>query len=235
MTRVIVVDDQPLIRTALCALLEETESIDVVGEAGDGEAAVALARRERPDVVLMDVRMPVLDGLAATRRIRDEIPGTQVIVLTTYDLDDYVFEAIRAGAAGFFLKDGDAEDLIRGIEAVRSGDALMAPSALRRLIGEFAAVPQPDQAAAEAIARLTDREREVLRLLAAGLANAEISERLFVGVGTVKTHVSSLLAKLGVRDRTQAVVVAYRGGLADSSETPLRREISLRDTPLADR
>jgi DNA-binding NarL/FixJ family response regulator len=214
MTRVLVVDDQPLIRSAMRALLEDVEHIEVVGEAGDGRTAIEETRRTNPDVVLMDVRMPVLDGLAATRRIREELPATQVIVLTTYDLDDYVFEAIRAGAAGFFLKDGDADDLVRGIRAVASGEALMAPSSLRRLLGEFAAAPTADPEAAAAIGRLTDREREVLRLLAAGLANAEIADRLYLGVGTVKTHVSSVLAKLGVRDRTQAVVVAYQGGLA---------------------
>jgi DNA-binding NarL/FixJ family response regulator len=214
MIRVAVVDDQPLIRSALRALLDDAEGIDVVAEADDGYGAVDVARRERPDVMVMDVRMPGIDGLEATRRIRAEHPDVQVIVLTTYDLDDYVFRAIRAGAAGFFLKDGDADELIRGVHAVHSGDALMDPAALRTLLDEFAAAPRPDPEASATVARLTDRERDVLRLLAQGLANAEIAETLVVSIGTVKTHVSSLLAKLGARDRTQAVVTAYRSGLA---------------------
>jgi DNA-binding NarL/FixJ family response regulator len=211
--RIAVVDDQPLIRSALRALLDSADGIAVVAEAGDGFEAVVIAARERPDVMVMDVRMPGLDGLEATARIRRDHPDVQVIVLTTYDLDEYVFRAIRAGAAGFFLKDGDADELIRGVRAVHTGDALMAPAALRTLMDEFAAAPQPDPLYAEAVEHLTERERDVLRLLAEGLANAEIAERLFVSVGTVKTHVSSVLAKVGVRDRTQAVVAAYRSGL----------------------
>jgi DNA-binding NarL/FixJ family response regulator len=211
--RVAVVDDQPLIRTALRALLDQADGITVIGEASDGLAAVDLAASQRPDVMVMDVRMPGLDGLDATARIRTSQPNVQVIVLTTYELDDYVFRAIRAGAAGFFLKDGDADQLIRGVRAVHNGDALMAPAALRRLLNEFATSPTPDESAAAAVARLTDRERDVLHLLAQGLANADIAESLCVSIGTVKTHVSSLLAKLGVRDRTQAVVTAYRSGM----------------------
>jgi DNA-binding NarL/FixJ family response regulator len=217
MIRVVIVDDQPMIRSALRALVEGEPDIEVVAEAGDGEEAVAVATRHLPDVVVMDVRMPILDGLEATRRIRTELPEVQVIVLTTYDLDDYVFGAIRAGAAGFFLKDGDAEDLIRGIRAVHSGEALMSPASLRKLIAEFAAAPQPDGAAAAAVAGLTEREREVLRLISQGMANADIAETLFVSVGTVKSHVSSVLAKLRVRDRTQAVVLAYQAGLGTTS------------------
>lgn len=212
--KVLLVDDQELIRTALRALLDGAEGIKVVAEAADGQAATEAARRYRPDVVVMDIRMPVLDGLEATKQIREELPSVQVIVLTTYDLDDYVFRAVRAGAAGFFIKDGDAEDLIRGVRAAHSGAALMAPSSLRRLIAEFAVAPQPNPIAADAVARLTEREQEILQLLAQGLANVDIAERLVISVGTVKTHVSSVLAKLGVRDRTQAVVLAYQSGLA---------------------
>ncbi len=212
--KVLLVDDQDLIRSALRALLDGAEGVEVVAEAADGQAAVAAAARHRPDVVVMDIRMPVLDGLEATKQIRGALPSVQVIVLTTYDLDDYVFRAVRAGAAGFFLKDGDAEDLIRGVRAVHSGAALMAPSSLRRLIAEFAIAPQADPGAADAVARLTEREQGILQLLALGLSNVDIAERLVISVGTVKTHVSSVLAKLGVRDRTQAVVVAYQSGLA---------------------
>ena len=214
MIRVIVVDDQPLIRTALRALLDRADDIEVVAEAGDGESAVSAAQKFVPDLVLMDIRMPVLDGLEATRLIRRNQPGVRVIVLTTYDLDDYVFQAIRAGAAGFFLKDGDAEDLIRGIHAVNAGDALMSPVALRKLLAEFAAAPKPDEQAVLAIARLTDRERDILKLLARGKTNTDIAEDLVISVGTVKTHVSSVLAKLRVHDRTQAVVMAYQAGLS---------------------
>jgi len=211
--RVAVVDDQPLIRAALRALLDQADGITVIGEASDGQAAVDLARRKRPDVMVIDVRMPGLDGLEATARIRADQPDVQVIVLTTYELDDYVFGAIRAGASGFFLKDGDADELIRGVRAVHNGTALMAPGALRSLLSEFATAARPDEPSVAAVARLTERERDVLQLLAEGLANADIAESLCLSVGTVKTHVSSLLAKLGVRDRTQAVITAYRSGM----------------------
>lgn len=220
MIRVVIADDQPMIRSALRALVEGASGIQVVAEAGNGSEALAVAALHLPDVVVMDVRMPVMNGLEATRRIRTELPDVQVIVLTTYDLDDYVFSAIRAGAAGFFLKDGDAEDLIRGIRAVHSGEALMSPASLRKLIAEFAATPQSDATAAAAVAALTARESEVLRLLSQGLSNADIADVLFVSVGTVKTHVSSLLAKLGVRDRTQAVVIAYQAGLGATGQRP---------------
>jgi DNA-binding NarL/FixJ family response regulator len=213
MIRVAVIDDQPLIRSALRALLDSTDGMTVVAEGADGQQALQIAARDRPDVVVMDVRMPRLDGLQATAQIRDLNPEVQIIVLTTYELDDYVFRAVRAGAAGFFLKDGDADDLIRGIRAVHSGEALMAPTALRTLLNQFATAPRPDEDAALAVASLTDREHDVLRLLAEGQSNTDIAETLFIGLGTVKTHVSSILAKLDVRDRTQAVVTAYRSGM----------------------
>lgn len=212
MTRVVVVDDQPLIRASLRALLERSGA-DVVGEAGDGAAAVSLVRRTQPDVVLMDIRMPVLDGIEATRQITATHPEVAVVVLTTFDLDAYVFAAVRAGALGFFLKDGEADELLDGVRAAARGDALLAPGALRRLVAEFAAGPTPRPEAAAAVEMLTDRERDVLRAVARGLSNAELAVALSISEATCKTHVSSLLAKLGVRDRVQAVVVAYESGL----------------------
>lgn len=210
---VVIADDQPLIRSALRALIEEMDDITVVGEAADGTAAVAAARRLRPDIVLMDIRMPGADGLGATETIRDEIPDTQVIVLTTYHLDEYVFRAVRAGAAGFLLKDGDADELVRAVRVTARGEALMTPAALRTLLDQFAATPHPDTEVAARLATLTEREREVLRRMADGDSNAEIATSMYLGVATVKTHVSSILTKLGARDRTQAVVHAYRAGL----------------------
>lgn len=212
MTRIIVADDQPLIRASLRALLERSGA-EVVGEAGDGAAAVSLVRRTHPDVVLMDIRMPVLDGIEATRQITAEHPGVAVVVLTTFDLDAYVFAAVRAGALGFFLKDGEADELLAGVRAAARGDALLAPDALRRLLVEFAAAPTPLSEAAAAVATLTDRERQVLRAVARGLSNAELAVALSISEATCKTHVSSMLAKLGVRDRVQAVVMAYESGL----------------------
>jgi DNA-binding NarL/FixJ family response regulator len=211
--RVLVVDDQPLIRRALSALLAGFDDLEVVGEAVDGLAAVSAAARHRPDAVVMDVRMPGLDGIEATRRIRAAQPDTAVIVLTTYDVDEYVFDAVRAGASGFLLKDGDADELVRAIRVAVAGEALVAPSSLRRLLLEFARAPLVDEAASARIATLTDREREVLMLMAEGLTNTEIATRIVVSQATVKTHVSSVLAKLGARDRTQAVVLAYESGV----------------------
>jgi DNA-binding NarL/FixJ family response regulator len=211
--RVLLVDDQALIRSALHALLDAAPDLEVVAEAEDGRAAVAAADRYHPDVVVMDVRMPRLDGIAATRQIREAHPGTAVIVLTTYDLDEYVFDAVRAGAAGFLLKDGDADELVRAIRVAVGGEALVAPSSLRRLLDEFARTPRPDDDAAARVARLTQREREVLALMAAGLSNGEIAERLVLSLATVKTHVGGVLAKLPARDRTQAVVLAFVSGL----------------------
>lgn len=213
MTTVVVADDQSLIRSSLRALLDDAEDIEVVGEAGDGEEAVRVVGRHRPDVVVMDVRMPRMDGLEATRVIRRDHPGTAVVVLTTYDLDEYVFSAVRAGAAGFLLKDGDADELVRGIRAAASGESVVAPQSLRVLLDEFARAPQPEPGAVARVDRLSARELEVLTLMAEGLTNDEVSARLHLSVATVKTHVGSVLAKTGSRDRTQAVVTAYRAGL----------------------
>ena len=214
MIRVVLADDQALIRRAIRSLLESSGEIEVVAEAADGREAVAAARRHRPDVVVMDVRMPHLNGIEATRQIRSESEQVAVIVLTTFDMDQYVFSAVRAGAAGFFLKDGDAEPLLEGIRVAASGQAVMDPGALRRLFDEFSRTPQPADGAVRALGALTERELDVLRAMAEGLTNADIAARLVVSPATVKTHVGSILAKLDVRDRTQAVVLAWRGGLA---------------------
>lgn len=212
MISVVVADDQSLIRSSLRALLEDAEDIEVVAEAGDGAEAVRAVARHRPDVVVMDVRMPRVDGLEATRVIRRDHPGTAVVVLTTFDLDEYVFNAVRAGASGFLLKDGDADELVRGIRAAVSGEAVVAPPSLRVLLEEFARVPQPAAEDVDRVARLSAREREVLGLMALGLSNDEIAGRLHLSVATVKTHVGAVLTKTGARDRTQAVVAAYRAG-----------------------
>ena len=211
--RVVIADDQPLVRAGLRSLLEGADGIEVVAEAPDGELALAAVRRYRPDVVLMDIRMPVLDGLAATRRLIGEGGSARVLVLTTFDLDEYVFEALRAGAGGFLLKDATAEELIAAVHALASGDAVLAPSVTRRVIEAFGRVPAPDPAAGARLAALSAREREVLRLLARGLSNAEIAAELFVSDATAKTHVSNVLAKLQLRDRVQAVILAYESGL----------------------
>jgi DNA-binding NarL/FixJ family response regulator len=213
--RVVVVDDQAMIRSALVALLRGA-GVDVVGEAADGAAALALVDRALPDVVLMDIRMPVLDGLEATRQLRVRHPEVAVVVLTTFDLDAYVFQAVRAGACGFLLKDGDADDLVEAVHAAARGDVAVTPRALRRLLAEFAASPVPDPRAAAAVQGLTEREREVLVRLAQGRSNAELAADLHIGEGTAKTHVSAVLAKLGVRDRVQAVVAAYESGLVQA-------------------
>jgi DNA-binding NarL/FixJ family response regulator len=212
---VVVADDQLMVRDGLVALLSATPDIQVVGEAGDGEEAVAVARRLVPDVVLMDVRMPRLDGIAATTRLLGDPPrpdGPRVVVLTTFDLDEYVFAALAAGASGFLLKDAPAADLAHAVRVVAGGEALLAPSVTRRLIAEFArrrrSGLQPGS-----IDALTARELEVLRQVARGLSNAEIAAELVLAEQTVKTHVSRILAKLGLRDRTQAVVYAYENGI----------------------
>ena len=212
--RVVIADDQPMVRAGLRSLLEGADGIEVVAEAPDGELALAAVRRYRPDVVLMDIRMPVLDGLAATRRLVAEGAATRVLVLTTFDLDEYVFEALRAGAGGFLLKDATAEALIAAVHALASGDAVLAPGVTRRVIDAFGRVPAPDPAAAARLAALSAREQEVLRLLARGMSNAEIAAELFVSDATAKTHVSNVLAKLHLRDRVQAVILAYESGLA---------------------
>jgi DNA-binding NarL/FixJ family response regulator len=219
--RVFLADDQAMVRAGFRMILESEPDIDVVGEAADGAQAVEAARRLAPDVVVMDVRMPVMDGLEATRRIAALGPGgPRVLVLTTFDLDEYVYRALRAGAGGFLLKDGPAEQLVGAIRALADGGALLAPQVTRRLIAQFARLPTPRDGPPPELAGLTAREIDVLRLLAQGQSNAEIAARLIVGDATVKTHVARILAKLGLRDRTQAIVVAYETGLVRPGEGP---------------
>lgn len=212
--RVLLADDQALVRAGFRALLDATDGIEVVAEAADGAAAVALAVQHRPDVVLMDIRMPGEDGLSATRRIAEhtELAGVRVVVLTTFSLDEYVFAALRAGASGFLLKDTEPAELLRAIRVVADGDALLSPSVTRRLVEEYASRAK-DPTPAPELARLTDREREVVTLAGSGLSNDEIAARLFVSPTTAKTHVSRAMVKLGVRDRAQLVVLAYESGL----------------------
>jgi DNA-binding NarL/FixJ family response regulator len=213
-TSVLVVDDQALVRVGLRKILESEPEITVVGEAADGEDAVAEARRLQPDVVLMDVRMPVLDGIEATRRIVASRPQTRVLILTTFGLDGYVYDALRAGASGFMLKDAPPEEIVAAVRIVSSGDALLAPAVTRAVVEEFARQrpatrPEPPRAVAE----LTPREREVLDLVIRGLSNPEICERLVITEATAKTHVARILQKLGLRDRVQVVIYAYESGL----------------------
>jgi DNA-binding NarL/FixJ family response regulator len=211
---VLIADDQALMRAGFRMILEAEPDLEVVGEAADGREAVAEAARLRPDVVLMDVRMPEMDGIEATRRLLNGNDDTKVVMLTTFDMDEYVYEALRAGASGFLVKDVPPEQLVAGIRSVASGDTLVAPSVTRRLIQEFVRRP-PDavRTPPPELARLTEREVEVLRMVARGRSNAEIANELFVSETTVKTHVAHVLAKLGVRDRVQAVVSAYESGL----------------------
>jgi DNA-binding NarL/FixJ family response regulator len=215
--RVVVADDQALVRSGFTMLLAGEDDIEVVGGAANGAEAVALVASERPDVVLMDVRMPVMDGLEATRRISgdDTLATTRVVILTTFDLDEYVHEALRAGASGFLLKDTLPVELLNAVRVVAGGDALISPKITRRLIEEFARRPEPAGAVAAAavLDQLTEREREVLETVARGHSNAEIAEQLFVSPATVKTHVSRLLMKLGARDRAQLVMIAYESGM----------------------
>ena len=216
--RTVVADDQAMVRAGFRLLLDAEPEIEVVAEAEDGDAAVRLARRLRPDVVLMDVRMPVLDGIEATRRLlADPTTTCRVLVLTTFDLDAYVFGALRAGASGFLLKDAPPEQLVAAIRVVAAGEALLAPTVTRRVIERFAALAPP-QAAPPALAQLTARELEVLRHMARGRSNAEIAERLVVSETTAKTHVGHILAKLGLRDRVHAVVYAYEAGVVVPGE-----------------
>ena len=213
--RVLVVDDQALVRAGLGVILGAQADIEVVGEAADGLEAVEAAGRLRPDVVLMDIRMPHLDGLEATRRILagGSTGAPRVMILTTFDTDEHVFEALRAGASGFLLKDAPREQLVEAVRTVAVGEALLAPSVTRRLIEEFSRRPVPDERSAAPLASLTAREREVLDALARGLSNAEMAAALFVGEATVKSHVAHVLMKLGLRDRVQAVIFAYEAGI----------------------
>ena len=217
MIRVGLADDQELVRTGFAALLEAEDDMMVAGEAADGEQAVRLAERERPDVLLMDIRMPVLDGIEATRRIagRSELASVHVVILTTFEIDEYIFDGLRAGAAGFLVKDTDAGELIRAVRVVAGGDALLSPAVTRRLIAEFTAnARRPRQV--PGIGDLTPREREVVRLIATGLSNEEIARQLYVSQSTVKTHASRAMSKLAVRDRAQLVVAAYEAGIVQA-------------------
>jgi DNA-binding NarL/FixJ family response regulator len=214
MIRVLLVDDQALVRAGFASLLGDEPDIDVVGEAADGDTAVALAKTMHPDVVLMDIRMPGTDGLAATRAITSdrELADVRVVILTTFEVDEYIFEALRGGASGFLVKDTEPADLVRAVRVAASGDALLSPGVTRQLIAEFASRTEPP--AAPPIDPLTDREREVVGLVAGGLSNDEIAQRLYLSGATVKTHVSRAMSKLGARDRAQLVVFAYESGLA---------------------
>ncbi|BBY45366.1 response regulator transcription factor [Mycolicibacterium celeriflavum] len=213
--RVVVADDQALVRAGFAALLDAQDDIEVVAEADTGTAALASAREHRPDVVLMDIRMPEMDGLAATRAIVADpaLSGVRVVVLTTFELDEYVFDAMRAGASGFLVKHTEPIELVRAVRVVAEGDALLSPSVTRRLVAEFAARTKAPAGSPAALADLTTREREVMALVAEGLNNAEIGQRLFMSPATARTHVSRILTKLGARDRTQLVVMAYETGL----------------------
>lgn len=216
MTRVLLVDDQALVRTGFRVILDAQHDIEVVGEAGDGLTGVALAAELAPDVVCMDVQMPGLDGLEATSRIVERPDAPAVLVLTTFDRDDYLFRALEAGASGFLLKTSTPEQLVEAVRVLASGDALLSPAVTRRVIERFGSGAEAARVDDDAIAELTERESDVYRLLADGLSNAEIASTLYVGEATVKTHVSNILQKLGVRDRVQAVVRAHRSGFVGS-------------------
>ena len=214
MIRVLIADDQSLVRTGFKMILDAQSGIEVIGEAGDGAAALTMARTLRPDVVLMDVRMPGTDGITATGQITAELPGTRILILTTFDLDDYVHAGLRAGASGFLLKDVPAPDLVAAIRTVAAGDAVLSPSTTRRLIERFVPLlPAPAATTTDSLAALTNREREVFALVAQGRSNREIADALFLSEGTVKIHVSRLLGKLGLRDRVHAVILAYEAGI----------------------
>ncbi|MDR0358860.1 MAG: response regulator transcription factor [bacterium] len=222
MISVVLSDDQAMIRSGLRALLAAEDDIEVVGEAGDGAVALELARRLRPDVVVMDIRMPVMDGVEATRRLAadPELEGTRVLILTTYDDDELVFRALRAGAGGFMLKDADPEDLVGGVRVLASGDALLAPSVTRRLVEAFVARPEPAVAPPSMVEPLTGREREIVALVGTGLSNHEIADRLSISRATARTHVSRAMGKIGARDRAQLVVFAYESGLVVPTRRP---------------
>lgn len=220
--RVAVVDDQALVRGGFAAMLSLQDDIEVVAEAADGVSAIEIARAHRPDVILMDIRMPVMDGLAATKIIVDSADWpVKVLILTTFDPDEYVYEALRAGASGFVLKDISPEDLVAAVRTVNDGGALLAPSVTRRLISRFATPPTLDRSVVARLDRLTNRERDVLVAVAAGLSNIEIADALFVGAATVKSHVSSILTKLGLTNRAQAVAFAYESGLIEPGDSDI--------------
>jgi DNA-binding NarL/FixJ family response regulator len=213
MIRVLIADDQALVRAGFHAILESQDDIEVAGEAADGQEAVELAREVRPDVVLMDIRMPGLDGLEATRRLLRDNGAAKVLMLTTFDLDEYLYEAMRAGASGFLLKDVPRDQLINAVRTVAVGDALLAPALVRRLVEDFVRRPPPGTRVPAEVEELSERELDVLKLLARGLSNSEIAKALFVSETTVRTHVTHILSKLRLRDRVQAVVLAYESGL----------------------
>jgi DNA-binding NarL/FixJ family response regulator len=218
--RVLLVDDQALLRAALRVMIDNEDDMGVVGEAGDGEEAVSMVRETRPDVVLMDIRMPRLDGVEATRQIvaDDRLKDVRVLILTTFESDDYVFEALRVGASGFLVKDTEPVEVVRAVRVLASGEALLSPSVTRRLIEEYAAWPERRRRSPEDLEELTPREREVMTLVAYGLTNAEIAERLVVSPATAKTHVSRTMMKLHAHDRAQVVVLAYQTGLVSPGE-----------------
>jgi DNA-binding NarL/FixJ family response regulator len=219
--RILVADDQALVRAGFRAILETQDDLEVVGEAADGAEAVAIGRELRPDVVLMDIRMPGLDGIEATKRLLRDGDGPRILMLTTFDLDEYVYEAMKAGASGFLLKDAPRDQLVGAVRTVAAGDALLAPALVRRLVEDFVRRPAPGARPPAELDDLTERELEVLTLIARGLANAEIAARLFVSEATVRTHVTHILAKLGLRDRVQAVVLGYESGLVRPGESSL--------------
>jgi DNA-binding NarL/FixJ family response regulator len=222
--RVLLVDDQHLVREGFARLLRDIDDIEVVGEAADGASAVTLARKTLPDLVLMDVRMPGMDGVEATARIVNDRPEVRVLMLTTFDLDEAVHRALRAGASGFLLKDTPYDQLVHAIRVVSRGDSVLAPSVTRRLIESLAARPALTESDAARLARLTDRESQVLHLIAQGMSNAEIGEAIFLSEATVKTHVGRVLTKLGCRDRVQAAVFAFQASLATQPERPTPRQ-----------
>jgi DNA-binding NarL/FixJ family response regulator len=219
MIRVLIVDDQALLRGSFRLLVDTAPDLTVVGEAGTGTAAVSLASAEKPDVILMDVRMPELDGIEATRRIcgSPDTADVRVLILTTFDLDAYVYSALRAGASGFLLKDTPPAELLSAIRVIAAGDGLLSPTITRRLIAEFARSPEPSQPLSATLAGVTDREREVLSHIARGLSNTEIAEHLYLSLATVKTHIGRLLSKLQARDRAQLVIIAYETGLVTAA------------------
>jgi DNA-binding NarL/FixJ family response regulator len=218
MIRVLIADDQALVRTGFRVILNAEPDLEVVGEAADGRETIEAVRTQRPDVVLMDIRMPNLDGIEATRRLAAAAHAPRVLILTTFDLDQYVYEALRAGASGFLLKDATAEELLQAVRVVAAGEALLSPSITRRLIADYARRPPPNERPA-ALDELTPRELEVLRLIARGLSNRDIARKLVLGDATIKTHVTRIFAKLDLHDRTQAVVLAYETGLVTPGES----------------